>query len=195
MYEHSRTHAHLPSVYLPIPVTAHVKSTSSLSEFGSREKPHDTEFPRQYRYAITDIAMGPRTCSPFIGVPLVEIIIAALQSIFCFLYLITGQAILRAAHLDGYTASISSSVKVGAMGGVAMTLPAILLRVYRREGLVFALWSIAVDTLIGAMAGPIGVAILAQRLHEELLDPLHAARAGALGASIISAGLHILRKF
>ena len=76
-----------------------------------------------------------------------------------------------------------------------MTLPAIVLCVYRREGLVFALWSVAVDVLIGAMAGPIGVAILAQHIHEELLDPLHAARAGAFGAFIISAGLHILTKF
>jgi hypothetical protein len=196
VYGPSRTsipHTHHSSGSLPFPATAHVKSVASDSE-----KSHAPNSTRYYYYTITDTTPSRFSCScfhsTFIEAPLIEILVATLQTIFCFLYIITGQAILHAAHHSGYNVSVSSSVKVGAVGGVAMTFPAILLCVYRREGIVFTLWSIAVDVLIGAMAGPIGVAILQSRLHEQILDSPHAARAGALGAVIISSSLHLLKK-
>src|ERR1700722_887703 len=198
IYAQSNPRVHdQPLACLPLPVTARVRSTApSASDFPTREKyPEPT---RYYHYAITDTtppSWKSCFCAPFIQVSLIEILVAALQSVFCIIYLVTGQAILRATHHDGYDVSMSSSVKVGAMGGATMTLPAILLCVYRREGLVFALWSIAVDTLIGTMAGPIGTTILQQHLHQQLLHPLHAARAGAFGAVIISTSLHLLKKF
>ena len=205
MYDYSYSRSHQPYGYpLPYPITAHVKSSSSPPDIPFRSEKHHAPTPPQqtyYHYAITDIpTTAPhiatsRLCAPFVGVSLIEIAVAVLQTIFCFLYIITGQAILRAAHLEGYEAPISSSVKIGAMGGVALTLPAIFFCIHRRHGFVFAMWSIAVDILIGAMAGPIGIAILAHRLREKLLDPLHAARAGALGACIISTSLHVLRRY
>lgn len=124
---------------------------------------------------------------------MVEIILAGLQSLFCFLYLITGHAILRATHHDGYDAPISSSVRVGALGGLIVTLPAIILCVCRRKGPVFLLLSLCIDTLIGAMAGAFGALVLNPRLSGHMLDALHASRAGALGAVIFSFALVFLR--
>lgn len=130
----------------------------------------------------------------FAAVSIAEFIVAILQALFCLFYLVSGHAILRAAHLSGYAEPISSSAKVGAVGGLVMTLPAILLCIFRRKGLIFIVWSIAVDTTLGAMAGALGVAMLKNRLHGEMLDPLHAASAGALGAVIISSGVQLMKK-
>jgi hypothetical protein len=167
---------------LPAPASAHLKSPRPL--LYSNDK-----------HSATPFTTRPPTGSvtPFLAVSIADILIAALQALFCLMYIITGHAILRAAHHDGYAAPISSSAVAGALGGAIFTVPAILLCLCRRKGLIFVLWSIAVDTTIGALTGSVGVLILKSHIHGEILNPLHAARAGALGAVIFSITLHVLK--
>jgi hypothetical protein len=184
--------------FLPAPVAAHFKSSGASPFFAEKyytrpQRPFSTR-PGFYNtspsYDPDDKAS--RLARPFV-VSITDIFIAALQALSCLLYLVTGHAILRAAH-HGYAAPISSSAVAGALGGAVFTVPAILLCACRREGLLFVLLYVAVETTIGALAGSVGVTILKSHIHGELLNPLHAARAGALGAVILNVSLQVLNK-
>lgn len=102
---------------------------------------------------------------------------------------------LKAAHFDGFTTSLSSSAKIGAMGGLVITIPALVLCRFRGKGLLYFVFCVAVDTVFGAAAGPLGLAILQGKLGQAVtLDPAHAAQAGALGAVVISSGMNLLAR-
>lgn len=132
---------------------------------------------------------------PFKTMALTQLLLAVFQSIFCLIYIILGQAILKATHSDGFTASLSSSAKIGAMGGLVITLPALVLCRFRGKGLLYFVFCVAVDTVFGAISGPLGLAILSGKLGQAAtLDPAHAAQAGALGAVVISSAMNLLAR-
>jgi hypothetical protein len=126
---------------------------------------------------------------------LTQVLLAVSQSIFCLIYIMLGQAILTGAHFEGFTASLSSSAKIGAMGGLVITIPALVLCHFRGKGLLYFVFCVAMDTAFGAVAGPLGLAILQGSLGQEvMLDPTHAAQAGAVGAVVISTGMNLLAR-
>lgn len=117
------------------------------------------------------------------------------------LCVLTGQGILRAASLDGYTSPYQGSLQLGATGA-AIISPVVGI-VYSvidafcrssspddptpRCNLLIWLLRAAQATALGAAAGGIGADVL--RSHGcDVMDPLYAARAGALGGVVLGPG-------
>ncbi|KAF8809237.1 hypothetical protein BYT27DRAFT_7210234 [Phlegmacium glaucopus] len=90
--------------------------------------------------------------------------------------LLTGNGILRAAHLAHYTSNASAAY----IGGT-----------YNEEGKETVPWYIqlCMHLLLSTLSGTIGCAVLLHR-HVDLggIDVLHATRAGALGGAILGPG-------
>ncbi|KIJ66854.1 hypothetical protein HYDPIDRAFT_108784 [Hydnomerulius pinastri MD-312] len=116
-----------------------------------------------------------------------------------FLNLLVGHAVLRAAKCTGYDASILSSMEAGALGGVSVIGPIILLTAllvalassFERHRFisiyVTLVLEIAITVAVSAAACPVGIVVVhhMQLAKGSLLDAVHAAQAGALGASIL----------
>jgi hypothetical protein len=201
------------------PMSTPSSSPSNSSSYSSPassadSSPHSTPYTRPesipdcfddpYRWYHQALREDPPTkpksltaslVAPFKTMALTQLLLAVSQSIFCLIYIILGQALLKAAHFDGFTASISSSAKIGAIGGLIVTIPALVLCRFRGKGLLYFVFCVAVDTVFGATAGPLGLAILQGRLGQAVtLDPAHAAQAGALGAVVISSAMNLLAR-
>jgi len=117
-----------------------------------------------------------------------------------FLSLLIGHAVLKAARCDGYEPSIISSMEAGALGGISVIGPIIVLTAllvamvgnaerhsFILERVAF-LMEIAIIVAVSAAACPVGIVVVG---HTQLdkgptLDAAHAAQAGALGASIVT---------
>jgi hypothetical protein len=105
---------------------------------------------------------------------------------------LTGNAILRAAHLAHYTTN-AVAAEIGAIGGV---ISAIAFGFFTQclpkdeNGELWWPFSMASSVIVSTLAGTIGCAIL-QRAQAELhgIDVLHAARAGALGGAVLGPGM------
>ncbi|KIK96424.1 hypothetical protein PAXRUDRAFT_825950 [Paxillus rubicundulus Ve08.2h10] len=117
-----------------------------------------------------------------------------------FLSLLIGHAVLKAASCDGYERSITSSMEAGALGGISVIGPIIVLTVLlvamlgntERHSFTFEcaafLMEIAIIVAVSAAACPVGVVVVrhTQMNKGPTLDAAHAAQAGALGASIVT---------
>jgi hypothetical protein len=122
---------------------------------------------------------------------------AACLAFSCFLFLITGHAILRLTDLAVYSDfSIHSSMQVGAAGGVIL-LPALLIvssieECLKQESMRHSfIVSVTLNTLnlcrsiaAGAAAGWAGSKVLLSHGYT-VMDPWHAAWAGALGGTVL----------
>jgi len=122
---------------------------------------------------------------------------AACIAFNCFLFMITGHAILRWTNLAIYNDfSIHSSMQVGAAGG-AILLPALFvvaafedrLKTESMQGSLIGsvtlnMLSLFRSTAAGAAAGWAGSKVL--RSHGfTVMDPWHAVWAGALGGTVL----------
>lgn len=124
-------------------------------------------------------------------------IIAAFLAFSCFLFLITGHAILRLTDLAVYNDfSIHSSMQVGAAGG-AVLLPALMvvavfedclktesMRNSLTGSVSLNILSLCRSTMAGAAAGWAGSKVLLSHSYT-VMDPWHAAWAGALGGAVL----------
>jgi len=122
---------------------------------------------------------------------------AACLAFSCFLFLITGHAMLRFTDIAVYSDfSIQSSMQVGAAGG-AILLPALLVLAaiedcLKTESMQNSLIdSVAVNmlslgrsTATGAAAGWAGSKVLLSHGYT-VMDPWHAGWAGALGGAVL----------
>jgi len=123
--------------------------------------------------------------------------LAACLAFSCFLFLITGHAILRLTDLAVYSDfSIHSSMQVGAAGGVIL-FPALLIvsgieECLNKESMrqsfavsvTLNMWNLGRSIAAGAAAGWAGSKVLLSHGHT-VMDPWHAAWAGALGGTIL----------
>ena len=124
-------------------------------------------------------------------------LMAALLAFNCFLFLITGHAILRFTDLAVYSDfSIHSSMQVGAAGGVVL-LPALLILSSiegclklesMRHSFIFSvtlnMLNLCRSIAAGAAAGWAGSKVLLSHGYT-VMDPWHAAWAGALGGTVL----------
>ncbi|KAF9243527.1 hypothetical protein BU15DRAFT_72192 [Melanogaster broomeanus] len=125
------------------------------------------------------------------------------------LNLLIGHAILKAARCSDYEASILSSMEAGALGGISVIGPIILLAAFLVAmagnanfhrfipGHVALLLEIAIIVAVSTAACPVGVVVVRHMQFSQgpPLGPLHAARAGALGASILTVPLLSIAAF
>ncbi|KAF8815645.1 hypothetical protein BYT27DRAFT_7333860 [Phlegmacium glaucopus] len=109
--------------------------------------------------------------------------------------LLTGNGILRAAHLAHYTSNASAAY-IGAVGCLISTFilaifTSFVPKTYNKEGKEIVPWYVQLCThlLLSTLSGTIGCAVLLH-LHVDLggIDVLHATRAGALGGAILGPG-------
>lgn len=191
-------------------------SAESNAEAGIKQSAHTSAVKRQR--LKEDIASccgttGMVVCSvpfailSFLIVPVLFIAFSVGGLAFLgFLYVLTGQAILRASHLDGYDFSLETGMQIGAAGAAILTPAVILFNMAtsvcfppeddgfgnRRyvscpERTCANIFELVKGTAFGAAAGAVGSAVL--RLHgHTMMDPLHAARAGALGGAVLGPG-------
>lgn len=122
---------------------------------------------------------------------------AASLAFSCFLFSITGHAILRLTDHAVYSEfSIHSSMQVGAAGGVIL-LPVLLIvsgieERFNKESLQHSfivnvtlnMWNLCRSIAAGALAGWAGSKVLLSYGYT-VLDPWHAAWAGALGGTVL----------
>jgi len=112
---------------------------------------------------------------------------------------LTGNGILRAAHLAHYTSNASAAY-IGAVGSLISIFILALFtpffpKTYDEEGRETTPWYIRLCTylLLCTLSGTIGCAVLLHN-HVDLggIDVLHATRAGALGGAILGPGSTII---
>ncbi|KAF6751066.1 hypothetical protein DFP72DRAFT_498158 [Ephemerocybe angulata] len=111
------------------------------------------------------------------------------------IFMLIGNAILRAAHLPGYTGNPEAAA-VGAVGGIFAVICI---------GIVFSscvpqtemteqgpqhawYFRMAATVLAGTVTGPIGCSIMRRHMDLKGLDVLHATRAGAVGGAVMGVG-------
>jgi hypothetical protein len=124
-------------------------------------------------------------------------LMAAYLAFGCFLFLITGHAILRLTDLAVYSDfSIHSSMQVGAAGG-AVLFPALLfmsgiegcldteaIRYSAIGSVTLNMVNLVRSTVTGAAAGWVGSKVLSSHGYT-VMDPWHAVWAGALGGTVL----------
>ncbi|KAH7884340.1 hypothetical protein F5I97DRAFT_1441006 [Phlebopus sp. FC_14] len=157
--------------------------------------------PRNLAQAIPEASQFRTVLTCVVWLLLGIAVAASIGAFLGFLATVAGHALLRATHHSGYDAPLSSSMKLGAVGGavvIGLVIVVLAVSILSKTTLPQENWSNRwpnpltpllyglVAIAVGAASCAVGIAIMREHSQGvQQLDTVHAVRAGALGAAIL----------